>query len=111
MTNEELFDKHLNRPDASLLHIAREFAKVDEQIQVLNELPDAPEAAMGAVSSRQYALTDIMIDTPAKTAAGWRAKAEVLDASIRLDVTTPEAEHRLAISLAADLMKGIKADR
>jgi hypothetical protein len=111
MTNAELADLHVNRPDGGLLHMAREFAKVDAQIQVLNELPDPSEAAMDAVASRQFAITDVMIDTPAKTAAGWRAKAEVLDASIRLDVTSPDSEHRLATSLAADLMKGIKADR
>jgi hypothetical protein len=101
-------EQYLNRPDGGLLRMAREFAKIDAQIQVLNELPDPSEAAMDAVSSRQYAITDIMIDTPAKTAAGWRAKAEVLDASIRLDVTSPDSEHRLATSLAADLMREIK---
>jgi hypothetical protein len=111
MTNEELSDLYHSRPDASLLHMAREFAKIEAQTQVLNELSDPSEAAMNAVASRQYAITDVMIGTPAKTAAGWRAKAEVLAASIRLDVTTPDSEHQLATSLAEDLMREVKAER
>jgi hypothetical protein len=111
MTNEELSDLYHHRPDASLLHMAREFAKVEAQTQILNELSDPSEAAMNAVASRQYAITDVMIGTPAKTAAGWRAKAEVLAASIRLDVTTPDSEHQLATSLAEDLMREVKAER
>jgi hypothetical protein len=66
---------------------------------------------MDEVSTRQFALTAVMSDTPATTAAGWRAKAEVLDASIRLNVTTLDYEHHLAVSLAKDLMAGIKPVR
>jgi hypothetical protein len=35
----------------------------------------------------------------------------VLDASIRLNVTTFDYEHHLALSLAEDLMREIKAER
>lgn len=52
-----------------------------------------------------------MTSHPYYQTADWRAKAEVLDASIRLDVTSPDSEHRLATSLAADLMAGIKPNR
>ena len=100
------------RPDAGLLHIAHEFAKVERQIQVLNEMPDeTPDDVGRAVADRQYGLTDVMIDIPAKTAAGWRAKAQVLVASIRLDVVTMDHEHHLAVSLAEDLLREIKPDR
>ena len=46
-----------------------------------------------------------------ETAAGWRAKAEVLKAAIDADVLSLDPEHRLALSLAGDLMAGIKAQR
>jgi hypothetical protein len=99
------------RPDAALLSIAREFARLDERIEVLNDLPQAPESVMGAVMSRRWALTDVMIDTPATTRAGWRAKAEVLASTIDTDVASQNPEHRLAASLAADLMRDIAPDR
>jgi hypothetical protein len=64
--------------------MAHEFSKIEAPTPVLNELPDPSETAMNAAATRQYALADVMIDTPAKTAGGWGAKAEVLAASIRL---------------------------
>ena len=84
--------------------------RIDARVQVLNETPDAEAAGMDGVLTRQYALMDTLIVAPAKTAAGWRAKAEVLAAAIEADVTAPDPEHRLVSSLAADLLREIKHD-
>lgn len=99
------------RPDATVLHLGRELMRLDARIKVLNEVPDAEQAGMDAVIARQHALLDTLIETPASTAAGWRAKGEALAAAIEADVVSLDPEHRLALSLAADLMREIKAPR
>jgi hypothetical protein len=96
-----------SRPDGALLHIAREYAKIHAQILVLNGLPAGLEKAMDDVLTRQHALMDVMIATPAQGPAGWRAKAEVLAIAIKEDNSTFVPEVRLAAALAKDLMQGI----
>jgi hypothetical protein len=108
MTNDELADLHACRPDATVLHLAREYMHLDARVQVLNECPDTEEVGMDGVMSRQNAVMDTLIDAPAKTAAGWRAKGEVFEAALRADVTSLDPVHRLALSLAEDLMREIK---
>jgi hypothetical protein len=44
-------------------------------------------------------------------AAGWRAKGEVFEAALWSGVSSLDPEHRLAPSLAEDLMREINARR
>ncbi len=100
-----------NRPDAMGLYLARELMRIDARVHVLNECPDAEQAGMDDVQTRQYVLLDTLTDAPAKTAAGWRAKGEVLKAMIDADVLSLDPEHKLALSLAGDLVAGIRAQQ
>jgi hypothetical protein len=90
-------------PDAELIARACEYLALDVEIQRLNQMDDLPDDFFNPIIDRGNAVLDAVTDLPAKTEAGWKAKAAVLGTAIRADICHPEREHVLAISLSCDL--------
>jgi hypothetical protein len=95
-------------PDAALIALAREYLTLDEILQRINaqsrDGDDFSEEFVDQTCRRSNRALDEVIDMPAHTPAGIRAKAEVLATAIRANVQSGDPEHFLAISLASDLL-------